>query len=55
MPVDQHRKEVLVDTWEAAQEEVRQAAAVKTDISFLSIFSNLIKKMDDGAQSAQSN
>ena len=33
-------------------ERLQQVADVKADISFVSIFANLIRKMDDAAQSA---
>jgi hypothetical protein len=33
-------------------QRLEQVADVKTDISFVSIFANLIRKMDDAAQSA---
>ncbi len=33
-------------------ERVHQVSNVKSDIDFVSIFANLIRKMDDGAQAA---
>jgi hypothetical protein len=39
--------------YEEAGERIEQVEDVKADLSFIGIFSNLIKKMDDAAQSAQ--
>ncbi|MEN3291416.1 MAG: hypothetical protein V7642_669 [Burkholderiales bacterium] len=43
----------VLETWEQGSKRIEQAQEAKTDISFMSIFANLIKKMDDAAQAAQ--
>lgn len=39
-------------TYEQEGERLQQVADVKSDVSFVSIFANLIRKMDDAAQAA---
>jgi hypothetical protein len=43
----------LLKAYKEGGERIEQVEDVKTDISFVSIFSNLIKKMDETAQAAQ--
>jgi hypothetical protein len=38
--------------FEEEGERLQDAVDVKSDLSFVGIFANLIKKMDDGAQAA---
>jgi hypothetical protein len=43
---------LIEKTFEEESERLHDVADVKADISFVSIFANLIKKMDDAAQAA---
>ena len=45
---------VVDKAYDDAIEHVEHVADVKTDLSFVSIFANLIRKMDDTAQTAVS-
>lgn len=45
-------KHPLVEAFEHAREEAGYVMDVKTDLNFINIFSNLIKKMDEGSQAA---
>jgi hypothetical protein len=42
----------IVETYEHEGERLQDVVDVKSDITFTSIFANLIRKMDDAAQAA---